>query len=678
MLDFQGISVHYGHQDVLTDVTFRVNKGDRIGVVGPNGSGKSTLFKIILGEMSTDKGELIIESDPRIGFTRQNPEPDTPEETLLEYSLRGIPGLSEMEAEMAELEQDLTDPQKMKRYGELQTKFEHLGGYDIETRVKIALGGLGFTVEEFSKPFKSFSGGWRMRAELSRVLASKPDLLLLDEPSNYLDLPAVDWLQKFLKAYDGTLMLISHDRYLLRTLTNIIVEVDAGTATRYEGDLDYYLTEREVRYEHLKAAKENQDHHREQLQRFVDRFRAQATKAAQAQSRQKLIDKIDEERIVLPKRYTQSGRLRLAEPPPSGVEMFRCENLGFSYGIGEAESLPLQNKDFENSANSGGRDSSAPKFVFRGLEFNIARGDKVALIGYNGLGKTTLMRIIAGTRPATEGKAVLGHNVVPGYLSQEFAETIPPDLTVYRNAKNAWDAHGGGPEKIFRNQLGAFGFDENDVEKPAGVLSGGEKIRLAFLRLFLTAPNFLLLDEPTTHLDLDGRRLLQEALQQYKGTILLVSHDIDFVRAVATSILEITRDGLNRYPGGYDYYCEKKLEKEVGVGERKEKDSDDHSPTPTTRSNSLTSKELRQQRAAERAKIAPRVKELKKRVETAEKKIDELQAALDAASEELFNPKPDTDFAAKNREVRTLQFEIDRYTADWEEAATELEALKVD
>lgn len=652
MLDFKGISVHYGHQDVLTDVTFRVNKGDRVGVVGPNGSGKSTLFKIILGEMSTDKGELVIESSPRIGFTRQNPEPDSPEETLLEYSLRGIPGLSEMEAEMAELEADLQDPVKMKRYGELQTKFEHLGGYDIETRVKIALGGLGFTVEEFQKPFKSFSGGWRMRAELSRVLASKPDLLLLDEPSNYLDLPAVDWLQKFLKAYDGTLMLISHDRYLLRTLTNIIVEVDAGTATRYEGDLDFYLREREVRYEHLKAAKENQDHHREQLQRFVDRFRAQATKAAQAQSRQKLIDKIDEERIVLPKRYTNSGRLRLAEPPPSGVEMFRCENLGFSY--------------------------DGVKKVFSGIEFNVARGDKVALIGYNGLGKTTLMRIIAGTRQPTEGKAVLGHNVVPGYLSQEFAETIPPDVTVYRNAKNAWDAHGGGPEKIFRNQLGAFGFDENDVEKPAGVLSGGEKIRLAFLRLFLSAPNFLLLDEPTTHLDLDGRRLLQEALQKYTGTILLVSHDIDFVRAVATSVLEITREGLNRYPGGYDYYCEKKTErsevKARGEGEQRNvENSSVHltsSPSPA-----LSSKELRRQRAAERAKYAPQMKELKKRVETAEKKLDELQKALDEASAELFNPKPTTNFAEVNRKVRTLQFEIDRYTADWEEAATALEQL---
>ena len=646
MLDFRNISVHYGHQDVLTNVTFRVNKGDRVGIVGPNGSGKSTLFKIILGELSTDSGELIIEQNPRIGWTRQNPAPDTPDQTLLDYSVRGIPGLSEMEAEMTALEADITDPAKLKRYGELQTKFEHLGGYDIETRVKIALGGLGFTTEDFQKPFMSFSGGWRMRAELSRVLASRPDLLLLDEPSNYLDLPAVDWLQKFLKAYDGTLMLISHDRYLLRTLTSLTVEVDAGTVTRYEGGLDYYLEEREVRYRHLKAAKENQDHHREQLQRFVDRFRAQATKAAQAQSRQKIIDKLDEERIVLPKRYTQSGRLRLAEPPPSGLEMFRCEHLRFSY--------------------------DGVKNVLDDVSFQIVRGDKVALIGYNGLGKTTLMRIIAGTRQATGGLAVLGHNVVPGYLSQEFAETIPPDVSVYRNAKNAIPP--GMNEKNFRNLVGAFGFDENDVEKPAGVLSGGEKIRLAFLRLFLAAPNFLLLDEPTTHLDLDGRRLLQDALQKYKGTVLLVSHDIDFVRATATSILEITREGIRKYPGGYDYYREKKAELESAAPNKVVKA--DAAPQKATAT--LSPKELRKRRAEERAKTAPQMREVKKRIETAEKKVDELQKALDEASAELFNPTPTTDFAEVNRKVRTLQFEIDRYTADWEAATSELETLQAE
>ena len=649
MLDFRNISVHYGHQNVLTDVTFRVNKGERVGVVGPNGSGKSTLFKIVLDELSTDHGELIIEGSPTIGSTRQNPEPEFPEETLLQYAVRGVPGFCELEARMKALEVRMDAGEDVfKEYGEVQTAFEHMGGYDLETRVKVALGGLGFSVEEFDKPFKSFSGGWRMRAELSRVLASTPDLLLLDEPSNYLDLPAVEWLQKYLKQYQGTLMLISHDRYLLKTLTDIIVEVDAETVTRYEGDLDWYLHEREVRYEHLKAAKENQDHHREQLQRFVDRFRATASKAAQAQSRQKLIDKIDEVRIVLPKRYTQSGRLRLAEPPSSGIEMFRCENLTFSY--------------------------DGVKNILNDVSFNITRGDKVALIGYNGLGKTTLMRIIAGTRQPTAGKAVLGHNVVPGYLSQEFAETIPPDVSVYRNAKNAWDAHGGGPEKQFRNQLGAFGFDENDIEKPAGVLSGGEKIRLAFLRLFLTAPNFLLLDEPTTHLDLDGRRLLQDALKKYPGTILIVSHDIEFVREVATSVLEITREGVRFFPGGYDYYCEKKAQMVTQSGGVRPAAVQDGSRSPDA-SASPTAKELRQQRAAERAKNAPRVKELKKRVETAEKKIDELQQKLDEASEELFNPKPTTNFEELNRTVRTLQFEIDRYTADWEEAATELETL---
>ena len=649
MLDFRNISVHYGHQNVLTDVTFRVNKGERVGVVGPNGSGKSTLFKIVLDELSTDHGELIIEGSPTIGSTRQNPEPEFPEETLLQYAVRGVPGFCELEARMKALEVRMDAGEDVfKEYGEVQTAFEHMGGYDRETRVKVALGGLGFSVEEFDKPFKSFSGGWRMRAELSRVLASTPDLLLLDEPSNYLDLPAVEWLQKYLKQYQGTLMLISHDRYLLKTLTDIIIEVDAETVTRYEGDLDWYLHEREVRYEHLKAAKENQDHHREQLQRFVDRFRATASKAAQAQSRQKLIDKIDEVRIVLPKRYTQSGRLRLAEPPSSGIEMFRCENLTFSY--------------------------DGVKNILNDVSFNITRGDKVALIGYNGLGKTTLMRIIAGTRQPTAGKAVLGHNVVPGYLSQEFAETIPPDVSVYRNAKNAWDAHGGGPEKQFRNQLGAFGFDENDIEKPAGVLSGGEKIRLAFLRLFLTAPNFLLLDEPTTHLDLDGRRLLQDALKKYPGTILIVSHDIEFVREVATSVLEITREGVRSFPGGYDYYCEKKAQMVTQSGGVRPAAVQDGSRFPDA-SASPTAKELRQQRAAERAKNAPRVRELKKRVETAEKKIDELQQKLDEASEELFNPKPTTNFEELNRTVRTLQFEIDRYTADWEEAATELETL---
>lgn len=630
---------------MLSGVSFRIEKGDRTGVVGPNGSGKSTLLKIVLGELSPDSGELIVEGSPRIGQTRQNPAPDSPEETLLEYSMRGIPGLSRIEEEMRTLEHSLDAPGALARYGELQTAFEHLGGYGLETRVKVALGGLGFDSADFGRPFASFSGGWRMRAELSRVLASNPDLLLLDEPSNYLDLPAVEWLQRFLKSYDGTLVLVSHDRYLLRTLTTTTIEVDAGTAVKYPCGLDRYLVEREVRYAHLKAAKENQDRHREQLQRFVDRFRAQATKASQAQSRQKIIDKIDEERIVLPKRGMTSGSIRLAPPPPSGSEMFRCEEMSFAYEPGRP--------------------------VFNDLTFSIGRGDKTALIGYNGLGKTTIMRIVAGRLAPTEGRAVIGHNVVTGYLSQEFAETIPPDVSVYRNAKNAIPP--GMNEKAFRNQLGAFGFDENDIEKPAGVLSGGEKVRLAFLRLFLSAPNFLLLDEPTTHLDLDGRRLLQDAIAKYPGTVLVVSHDIDFVRAVATSVLEITREGVRRYPGGYDYYREKK-DAEASARETPQKREVATAATAAPAAR-LSPKEERKRRAEERARIAPAVKELRRRIETAERKTEELQKALDEASAELFNPTPQTDFAEANRKVRTLQFEIDRYTADWEEATEALEKL---
>ena len=648
MLDFRDISVHYGVQDVLSNVTFRVNKLERIGVTGPNGSGKSTLFKIILGELSPDHGELVIEEKPRIGSTRQNPQPASPDETLLEYAVRGVAGFRELEAELHSLEARLEtaagEEEKkriLSRLGEVESQFDHLGRYDLETRVKVSLGGLGFEPEQFSQPFAALSGGWRMRAELSRVLASKPDLLLLDEPSNYLDLPAVDWLQRFLKLYDGTLMLISHDRYLLRTLTNRIVEVDCGTATRYEGGLDWYLQERETRFRHLLAAKENQDRRREQLQRFVDRFRAQATKAAQAQSRQKLIDKIDEERIVLPKRATNSGRIRLPEPPPCGVEAVRFENVSFSY--------------------DGSRD------VLHDISFSVARGSKIAIIGYNGLGKTTIMRLAAGTRKPTAGRVVPGHNTVPGYLSQEFAETIPGDLSVYRNAKNAKPDI---QEKILRNQLGAFGFSEEDIEKPAGVLSGGEKIRLAFLRIFLAAPNFLLLDEPTTHLDLDGRALLQDALKKYTGTVLLVSHDIEFVRAVADGIIEITHQGVRSFPGGYDYYKEKTggapAAQPAAAPDRPESASVQH----------VSQKDIRRARAAERAKYAPRMKELKKAVETAEKKIDELQTSLDEASAELFNPSPSTDFAELNRKVRTLQFEIDRYTQDWEKAAEELEKLQ--
>ena len=693
MIEFRNIGVRYGTQVVLHDVSFKVNKGERVGITGPNGSGKSTLFRLILDEAYADTGDVHIEESPRIGHIRQHLKADSDAETLLEYALRGIPGLGEMEHEIHALEHTLAvtpdGPERarlLKRLGDVQTEFEHAGGYEIESRVKASLGGLGFPAEAFGKPFASFSGGWQMRAELSRVLASHPDLLLLDEPSNYLDLPAVEWLQRFLKTYDGTLMLISHDRYLLRTLTDVTIEVDANTATRYNGNLDFYLREREVRYANLLAAKENQDRRRDQLQRFVDRFKAQATKAVQAQSRMKMIDKLDEVAIVLPKRSLAAGYLRLAPPPHSGTETVRMTGVSFSY--------------------DGTRD------VLSNVDLAIARGEKVAIVGFNGMGKTTLLRIMAGTRAPTAGTCTLGHKVIPGYLSQEFSETIPPDVSVFECAKRCKP---GATEKDLRSQLGAFGFSADDISKTAGVLSGGEKIRLAFLRLFLAPPSFMLLDEPTTHLDLEGRAALEAAIRKYDGTVCLVSHDIEFVRNTVSSIIEVSPAGVRTFPGGYDYYLEKsgrsskvlKFESSkvlkwgshagagaAGWGESsnvRESESSKVSKSEGSNvdgqgagsnfrtlelSNSNTSsKDLRRARAQERAKWQPRIKVLRDRIAKTEARITELEAELETLSAVLFNPAPDTNFADINRRLKHVQDQLSAHTEEWERDSLDLDAI---
>ena len=336
MIEFRDVSVRYGPEALFENASFKINAGERVGVVGPNGSGKSTLFKLILGDLTPDTGDVLHEGSPRIGFVRQHLEPDTPDQTLLQYCLEGIPGFEQTERDIAHLEEllpTLTDPAEkeraLKALGDAHTRFEQMGGYSLEARVKESLGGLGYDTEDFQKPFATFSGGWRMRAELSRVLASKPALLLLDEPSNYLDLPAVEWLQRFLKAFEGTLVLISHDRYLLRAITRITVEVDGGTVTRYNGPLDYYLEERELRYRQLLQAKANQDRKREQLERFVERFKAKASKASQAQSREKQLEKLEE--IRLPARSRSAGYLRLPPAPHAGAEIVRLEQAAYAY-----------------------------------------------------------------------------------------------------------------------------------------------------------------------------------------------------------------------------------------------------------------------------------------------------------------------------------------------------------
>ncbi|MCL1887950.1 MAG: ABC-F family ATP-binding cassette domain-containing protein [Kiritimatiellaeota bacterium] len=656
MVEFRGIAINYGTQQVLENVTLRVNAGERVGIVGPNGAGKSTLFQLITGSRQPDKGEVVLEGRPTVGYVRQHLAPAHDDETLLEYAMRGVPRLHDLEAEIHALQAALETAGEnrdrlLRELGGRQTEFEHLGGYDLEARVKTALGGLGFSNDDMQKPFRVFSGGWQMRAELTRVLASIPGLLLLDEPSNYLDLPAVEWLQRFLKSYEGTLLLISHDRYLLRSLTDITVEIDACTATRYNGPLDFYLRERDLRTEQLVQAKANVDRERERLQRFVDRFKATATKAAQAASRVKQIERLED--IRLPKRSQAAAHLRIAPPPHCGAEVVRLENAAFSY---------------DGSRN-----------IFEHLDLSLGRGDKLAIVGYNGMGKTTLLRLIAGTRAPTTGTATLGHHVQPGYLSQEFAETIPPEITVLEAAKRAAP---NLPERDLRTQLGSFGFGADDLIKPTGVLSGGEKIRLAFLRLFLAPPNLLILDEPTTHLDLEGRAALERALSTYPGTVCIVSHDVEFVRAVATTILEITPGATRFFHGNYDYYREKTREKEVqesrssGVQNGEASSPRSKNQSSSSPPSAISSKDLRRAKAALREKHLPAIRKVRARVEELENEITKLEAKERELAAELAAPPEGYDYAAASKSLHAARHQLHVLALEWEERSTALSGLE--
>ena len=642
MIEFRDIAIHYGTQQVLENVSLRVNAGERVGIVGPNGAGKSTLFQLITGGRQPDKGEVVLEGKPTVGYVRQHLEPAHDAETLLEYAMRGVPRLHDLEAEIHALQAALESAgdnreRLLRGLGEKQTAFEHLGGYELEARVKSALGGLGFGNAEMQKPFRTFSGGWQMRAELTRVLAALPDLLLLDEPSNYLDLPAVEWLQRFLKSYEGTLLLISHDRYLLRTLTTLTVEIDACTATRYNGPLDFYLRERDLRTEQLVQAKANVDRERERLQRFVDRFKATATKAAQAASRVKQIERLGD--IRLPRRSQAAAHLRIAPPPHCGAEVVRLENAAFSY----------------DGVNN----------VFQNLDLSLARGDKLAIVGYNGMGKTTLLRLLAGTRSPTTGTATLGHHVQPGYLSQEFAETVPPEITVIEAAKRSAP---NLPERDLRAQLGSFGFGADDVAKPTGVLSGGEKIRLAFLRLFLAPPNLLILDEPTTHLDLEGRAALERALAAYPGTVCIVSHDVEFVRAVATTILELTPGATKFFHGNYDYY----REKTAAQNQAEKPKTPAFSPPPSA----LSSKDLRRARAALREKHLPAIRKARGRVEALENEITKLEAQERELTNQLAAPPANFDYAGASKTLHATRHQLHLLALEWEEQSNVLAGLE--
>jgi len=642
MIDFIQVSKRFGAQEVLDKVSFRINAGEHVGVVGPNGAGKSTVFSLLTGEQSADGGDIVLPKNVRLGHLHQQLHAHAQDGSLLNYSCNAVPELKTITAEIHRLEHDLQtasgedQTRRLERLGDLQHEFEHLGGYDMKARAEAALSGLGFRESEFENPFRSFSGGWQMRAELVRTLIARPDILLLDEPSNYLDLPAVEWLQRFLRGFDGTMLLISHDRYLLESLTDRTLEISGGCAVKYSGGYTYYIKEREQRHLQQAAAYRNYQEQKEHLESFINRFRAKATKASQVQSRIKMLEKL--EVVRAPSSGPNLSKLRIPPPPHCGAHIMSVENMSFSY--------------------------DGERWILRDVNLEIGHGQKIALVGFNGMGKTTLLRVLAGALTPQEGRLSAGHKVVLGYQSQDFAETMPPEKTLLNIVR---DANPAVAERDVRGLLGSFGFGGDTVSKPSGVLSGGEKIRLAFARIFINPPNFLLLDEPTTNLDIHGREALEKAIRDYQGTVCFVSHDVAFVRGAADHIIHIGPAGVVSYPGDYDYYLEKfetgnlKPEKAVTV-ERQTSNVQ----SPELKSQSVKPKAARAQRALER--------EAQKALRRMETDMEKLQGEQQVLNEQLASGDPGLDYGALGIQLAGITRKLNTLEAEWLAEADRLEA----
>jgi len=650
MIDFQNVSKRFGTQVVLQNASFRINTGEHAGVVGPNGTGKSTVATIISGECSPDAGSVILPNGASIGFLHQQVSESHASTPLLMFAEGGVPALHRIETEINAIEAALPTADEAARtrmlatLGELQSAFEHAGGYNLRHLTEAALSGLGFNESDFTRTIGAFSGGWQMRAALTRALVANPDILLLDEPSNYLDLPAVEWLQRYLREFKGTLLLISHDRYLLNSLTQVTIEVANGNTERYTGNYDHYVQQRVSRYETRMAAQKNQDRKIEKAERFVERFRYKATKSAQVKSRMKMIDRM--ETVDVPLRIVSRGTIRIPPPARCGQEVVRLEEAGMTY--------------------------DGQRWVLKDVNLRIERGEKLALVGHNGLGKTTLLRLLAGILPPSSGRRVLGHNVVQGYQSQEFTDTMNPDNTVFETVKSMVPEM---REQAVRGLLGGFGFSGDAVDKRVSVLSGGEKVRLAFARLLAKPPNFLLLDEPTTHLDISARETLEDALRGYEGTLCIVSHDVTFVENVATGIIAMRPPGITRYPGNYADYRDRMA---ANSGPAAAPAVRTAAPVPATAGAAPTDKkELRRQRANERQAANTQVRELKRTLSRAEKQIEIFEAEQARILETMAAPDANLDFAGTNKRLQLIQSEIAEYTRRWEQAAEALGELEV-
>ncbi len=527
MIRLDNISKQNGHQLLFIDASMGILKGEKVGLVGPNGAGKSTLFRMITGQDPPDDGQVTIETGMTIGYFSQDVG-EMSGQSAVAAVMDGVGPASALAAEMSQLEAAMVDPDRMaemdalvERYGEVQHRFEELDGYALDARAREVLAGLSFSQERMDGDVGLLSGGWKMRVALARILVMRPDGMLLDEPSNHLDLESLIWLEEFLKNYDGALLMTSHDRAFMNRIIGKVVEIDGGTLTTYSGDYDFYEQQRALSEKQRQAQFDRQQAMMAKEIKFIERFKARASHAAQVQSRVKKLDKI--EKVEMPRRR-QAVQFEFRNPPRSGDDVANFKGVYKAYGS---------------------------QSIYAGLDFLVRRKERWCILGANGAGKSTLLKLVAGAAEPDQGTVVIGSSVKMGYFAQHSMDLLDGDDTIFESLDKSFPQAGQGS---LRTLAGCFGFSGDDIEKSCRVLSGGEKARLVMAKMLFDPPNFLVLDEPTNHLDMATKEMLVEALAGFEGTMLFVSHDRHFLSALSNRVLELTDGEVHQYAGGYTEY----------------------------------------------------------------------------------------------------------------------------
>jgi len=649
MLSLSGITKAYGGRTLFADVSLQVNRADRIGLVGPNGAGKTTLFSIILGTLEPDDGKISKERGASFGYLPQETAV-VGDETVIEIATAITPDFIKVRRVIKAWEADhpVEATHSEEIHDDAHDRFNELGGYRLEAKAKQILAGLSFRESDFDRPARELSGGWVMRAHLARLLVQEPDLLMLDEPTNHLDLEALLWFQGYLQSYPGAILVISHDREFLNRLIGSTVEIRQSKLLCYRGNYDEYLEQRAAYEEQMLAAYKNQQREIGQLMEFVNRFRAKASKAAQAQSKLKQVDRM--EKIEAPTSDNRKVSFTFPQPQRSGQKVITLENIHQAYG---------------------------DKVVYRGMDFMAERGQRIVLVGPNGAGKSTLLKILAEVVIPQSGVRTLGHNVKAGYYSQNRVEMLDPSRTVFEEAA---DTPQRVTEQFIRTLLGCFLFQGDDVFKKVSVLSGGEKSRLALVKLLLDPPNLLLMDEPTTHLDMASIDALAYALDQFQGTLIFISHDVYFIRALANHVVHVNAGRLTPYPGGYQYYLDKTKAQSARAALTSNGGSGNDAPQKPAAASaanrpSVDRKEQKRIEAEQRQARSNQRKAQQQIVHRLEKEIQELEARLKELTAELENPatyeKPGRAVEV-NRALLHAQERLAELNPEWEAAAGKL------